>query len=209
LHALERMSDTSLVHRSAQTAAQPAPSPPAGEASADVPSLRRSAALCACGQAAKYRCPRCAAASCSAACVAAHKAAPPGCSGKREAAAFVPLAAFDDAHLFRDLAFLEETQRAAERAKRSRADVPGAASFGGGSAAAPNSKGSRLQAARVPNYRSSALSTEMVLARRLRAREAPRCFYSRRACLAAARTRAAWTRRARRAVRAARVSQPR
>jgi hypothetical protein len=63
--------------------------------------------------------PGCGACSCSAACVAAHKAAA-GCAGKRRRAAFVPLKAFDDATLRSDLRLLEETQLAAERARRAR-----------------------------------------------------------------------------------------
>jgi hypothetical protein len=63
--------------------------------------------------------------------VGAHRAAA-GCSGKRDRAAFVPLLAFDDKTLLSDLRLLEETARAAERAKRSRGGGEDDARGGGG-----------------------------------------------------------------------------
>ena len=104
---------------------------------------RLAAQLCACGQPSKYRCPRCAACSCSAACVNKHKAGGGGaeaCSGKRDVAAFVPLNSFTDAHLYADLAFLEEAQRVGDRAKRAREAQPAPKPSAG--------RASRLQKAR-------------------------------------------------------------
>lgn len=66
---------------------------------------------------ARYRCPRCAARTCSAQCVTAHKAAT-GCSGKRDVAQYASLPQFDDALLLRDYRFLEETGRCVEVARR-------------------------------------------------------------------------------------------
>ena len=88
------------------------------DGAAAAPSSRRSPCG-SCGAPSRYTCPGCGACSCSAACVAAHKAAA-GCAGKRRRAAFVPLKAFDDATLRSDLRLLEETQLAAERARRAR-----------------------------------------------------------------------------------------
>jgi hypothetical protein len=70
-----------------------------------------------CGAAAKYTCPGCAAGSCSAACVRAHKDAT-GCSGRRDRAAAVPAREYGEAHLLRDYAFLEEAGRSVGAARR-------------------------------------------------------------------------------------------
>jgi hypothetical protein len=88
------------------------------DGAAAAPSSRRGPCG-SCGAPSRYTCPGCGACSCSAACVSAHKAAT-GCAGKRRRAAFVPLKAFDDATLRSDLRLLEETQLAAERARRAR-----------------------------------------------------------------------------------------
>jgi len=83
-------------------------------------STRRQLPPCAsCGAPGRYTCPGCAAASCSAPCVTAHKAAA-RCSGKRNRCAFQPLSALDDATLVSDLRLLEEAALAADRAKRLR-----------------------------------------------------------------------------------------
>ncbi|GJP83629.1 hypothetical protein CLOP_g13757 [Closterium sp. NIES-67] len=68
---------------------------------------------------AKYRCPGCAAATCSVPCVKAHKAAN-GCTGKRNRAEFVPIAKFDDNQLVSDLRFLEDALVQYDVAKRTR-----------------------------------------------------------------------------------------
>jgi hypothetical protein len=122
--------------------------PPPLEAEEDIPSgatvALRLPPCARCGQTSKYRCPRCAAASCSAACVTAHKAGAPGgaCTGRRDVAAFVPLLSFGEAQLRADLSFLEEAGRAAERAKRARCELPA-------STAAAAQRSSRLRAVRL------------------------------------------------------------
>ena len=96
---------------------------------------------CPCGQASKYRCPGCSARSCSLACSRRHKAdsgaaaplaaassevpgpaaharACPGCSGRRDRTAFMPLADFGDATLRSDFFLLEGAQRSREAARR-------------------------------------------------------------------------------------------
>ncbi|GBF96251.1 hypothetical protein Rsub_08796 [Raphidocelis subcapitata] len=71
----------------------------------------------------KYRCPGCGVRSCSAACVARHKA-DTGCTGKRDRLAFVPLGDFGDRELLSDYRWLEEVQRADDNAKRHRPPAP-------------------------------------------------------------------------------------
>jgi hypothetical protein len=94
--------------------------PDAAAAAEAAPGESDSRVCAACGAAGRYRCPRCGVRSCSAACVSAHKTAA-GCTGRRDRAAFVPLGGFSDATLLSDLRLLEETQFAADRAKRARA----------------------------------------------------------------------------------------
>eukprot|EP00850_Spirogloea_muscicola_P016336 SM000131S26766 [mRNA] locus=s131:296633:298276:- [translate_table: standard] len=88
-----------------------------------------AAAVCSLcrGAAAKYRCPRCDTRTCSARCVAAHKAAPPGCSGRRDRTAFVPLQAFTDATIVSDYKLLEEALQQRGKAKRLREQLEGSA----------------------------------------------------------------------------------
>lgn len=108
-------------------AAPSAAAAPPAAAAAPPGRASRHGPCASCGAAGRYRCPRCGRASCSAACVAAHKAAAlGGCDGVRPAAEFVALKSMDDATLARDLRFLEGAQRCAERAARLRAAPPGA-----------------------------------------------------------------------------------
>ena len=70
-----------------------------------------------CGAPARYRCPACAAESCSLACVKAHKSST-SCTGKRDAAAFREMRDFDDDALLRDYNFLEGAMRSVDSAAR-------------------------------------------------------------------------------------------
>ena len=78
---------------------------------------------CACCSApSKYRCPACDARTCSLACVNKHKAETK-CSGIRNAAAYKPIQAFDDAALAHDYRFLEDAIRAVDSSKRRKRDI--------------------------------------------------------------------------------------
>jgi hypothetical protein len=105
----------------AEAAAEAPPPPAADEAPPASPPAARPPPACEeCGAAeARYRCPRCARRTCSAACVAAHKAAAP-CSGKRDRAAYVGRRDFDERALLRDYRLLEEAARADDAARRAR-----------------------------------------------------------------------------------------
>ncbi len=63
--------------------------------------------------AAKYKCPRCMARSCSAACCKVHKETQ-ACSGQRDVTGFVRLKEFDDNRLMDDYLFLSSTKKALE-----------------------------------------------------------------------------------------------
>ncbi|KAG8457261.1 hypothetical protein KFE25_011935 [Diacronema lutheri] len=111
------------------------------------PSAKRARAevACAvCAQAeARYRCPRCEVRTCSARCVAAHKTAPPGCSGKRDVARYSSLPHFDDALLLSDYRFLEEAGRSVEAARREAERDAAAAVARGGRGARGGGRGAR------------------------------------------------------------------
>jgi len=61
-----------------------------------------------------YKCPRCALFSCSLACCKLHKTQM-GCSGKRDRAAYVATAAFDERSLRSDFHFLEDVLQSRDR----------------------------------------------------------------------------------------------
>jgi hypothetical protein len=139
--------------------------------------------------------------------VGAHRAAA-GCSGKRDRAAFVPLPAFDDKTLLSDLRLLEETARAAERAKRSRGGGEDDARGGGGSELPRNAlqlqrvrRRETLCAAAAGRVRARVcVMTRLCrLARRWRASAARSCCSRRRAWRGGRATPAACNRRQRRA----------
>lgn len=67
----------------------------------------------------KYKCPGCAARTCSLACCNEHKTST-GCSGRRDRLAFVAMKDFSDSNLLSDYRLLEEIQTADDNARRHR-----------------------------------------------------------------------------------------
>jgi hypothetical protein len=121
LVAMARIEEVAYVGEAlAAAAAQAAepPAPPTAQGECKRKALADSTCDVCSRAAAKYRCPRCAVATCSLACSNRHKAEGAGCSGKRSRAAFVPMARFGDADLHADYHFLEEGSRMAGSARR-------------------------------------------------------------------------------------------
>ncbi|KAJ1390648.1 hypothetical protein B484DRAFT_307592, partial [Ochromonadaceae sp. CCMP2298] len=71
-----------------------------------------------------YKCPRCAAFSCSLACCKTHKSRS-GCSGLRDRTQYVPCSALGERHLRSDFHFLEDLLQVKQRAKRTLAQSAG------------------------------------------------------------------------------------
>ena len=88
-----------------------------------------SSCVCVCGAAVKYRCPACGVRSCSAPCVARHKA-DANCTGKRPVAPYKPLLELGDDDLASDYHFLEDLLRVVGAAGRGTATVTARAAGG-------------------------------------------------------------------------------
>ena len=67
-----------------------------------------------CGQAAKYKCPRCEVRSCSLSCVTRHKEEQ-GCDGVRDRVRYLPLNRFSDMDVASDFRLLEEVSNQVDK----------------------------------------------------------------------------------------------